>query len=128
MIPYNIISELVISGCKFKYESYKHKEALEDYQKSQNQQNSSNYLNELFRNSSWSVPDEYKLKHLTWRIGKIREIHFNKECKMWRFKVGNKYYKTFYISDFGVRFKPILFKSDDKYDLISQGFAIEDSL
>lgn len=124
MIPYNIISELVISGCKFKYESYKHKEALEDYQKQK--QNSTNYLDLLC--NGYSVPDEYKLKHLTWRIGKIREIHFNKDCKMWRFKVGNKYYKTFYISDFGVRFKPILFKSDDKYDLISQGLAIEDSL
>jgi hypothetical protein len=47
---------------------------------------------------------------------------------MYRFKICHHWYKNFYIDDFGVKVKPMIFKSDDKYNLIAQGLAVEEKM
>ena len=53
------------------------------------------------------MSDELKEKYKLTRIGKLREIHFNPNGEMWRFKIGNKYAKTYYCEDFGIKVRPI---------------------
>ena len=77
---------------------------------------------------NWFIPDEIKLNNLVWRAGRVWEIFFNKDRRICRVKVGNRYPKNFQIEDFGVSVKPMLFKSEDTYDLIGQGLAIEENL
>lgn len=120
MIPYDIIKELVVSGIMYSYESYDHNAAVEEYK-----MNGVKIFN--FNNyHSWDIPIEIKLNHVVWRKGKLRQIQFDSKSNMVSFLIGNKRYKRFYINDFGVSVKPIIFKSDDKYNLISQGLAVED--
>jgi len=123
MIPHNILKELIIGGVKFHYESYDHKKALEELQQLyKSQQSTIQYM------SYMGIPDAIKQNHIVWRTGRLWGVFFNKKNEMWRFKIGCRYAKNFYTEDFGVRVKPILFKSDDKYDLIGQGLAIEDKM
>lgn len=131
MIPYEILKELIIQGVRFKYESYDHKKAMEEIKQIQNSGNSVPYsANNMFQfvNSCFGVPDEIKKNHIVWRAGRVWEIRFNRSRIMYRFKIGNRYPKNFVLEDFGIKVKPMLFKSDDKYDLINQGLAVEETI
>lgn len=130
MIPYEILKELIIHGVRFSYISYDHKKAIEEIRQLKNSgaPNISAEINQLFGlpESSWFIPDEIKKNNIVWRAGRVWEIYFNKSRQMYRFKIGNRYPKNFFIDDFGVLVKPMLFKSEDKYDLINQGLAVEE--
>jgi hypothetical protein len=126
MIPYEILKELVINGVKFKYESYDHKKALKEYE--QTQSTSASTSNWACANLAWGIPDNIKKNHAVWRVGRLWEVYFNKKGEMYRFKIGCHYAKNFYLDDFGITVKPIIFKSDDKYDLIGQDLAVEDKI
>ena len=122
-IPYPYIKECILNGVKYLYESYNYKMAMEEF----NQKNPKTF-NELFSYQGNYIPPEIKANHIVWRKGKLREIRFNNDGKMCTFKIGNKYYKTFYLSDFGIKCKPMIFKSDDKLGLIDKGMAVEAEL
>ena len=49
------------------------------------------------------MPQALKDKYSVDRIGKLREVHFAPNGKAFRFKIGARYAKTFYIEDFGVK-------------------------
>jgi hypothetical protein len=129
MIPYDILKELVVSKIRFAYESYNHKKAVEELEEldKKNSVVKNQFQFQLAKNC-FDIPAEIKKNHVVWRKGRIRSIEFSKNSEMWRFKVGNRYFKTFVLTDFGVTVKPVLFKSDDKYDLIGQGLAIEETM
>jgi len=149
MIPENIIKELIISGVRYKYESYDHKKACAEIEELQRLASATNTtalttttvstnatvtnavsLNDLLYvpKNCWNIPAEIKKNHIVWRTGRLREVHFNLKGDIGMFKIGLRYFKTFYLKDFGVTVKPLIFKSDDKYDLISQGLAIEETI
>lgn len=129
MIPYDILKELVVSKIRFAYESYNHKKAVEELEELDKKNGViKNQFQYGLAKNCFDIPAEIKKNHVVWRKGRIRNIEFSKNCEMWRFKVGNRYFKTFILEDFGVSVKPVLFKSDDKYDLISQGLAIEETM
>lgn len=135
MIPYEPLKELIIHGVRFQYESYNHKKAIDELKQIRDTginpySTLSILVNDLFKipEYSWIIPEEIKKNNVVWRAGRIWEIFFNKERQMYRFKIGNRYPKNFYLEDFGVKVKPMLFKSEDKYDLISQGLAIEETI
>ncbi len=121
MIPHEILKEYVMNGVRFQYESYDHKKALEELKQTNNS---------TLQHNSWHIPAEIRKNHIVWRTGKLWELHFNKNGEMVAFKIGRcrPYIKIFYLVDFGVIVKPMIFKSDDKYDLIGQGLAIEETL
>jgi hypothetical protein len=131
MIPYELLKEFIFHGVRFSYESYDHKKALEEIRELEKQ---GIFQNQMFgyRTStfdpSYGVPDEIKQNHIVWRTGKLRLVYFDKNGKMCRFKIGQRWAKNFYLNDFGVRVKPMIFKSDDYLDLIGQGLAVEESL
>jgi hypothetical protein len=134
LIPYDVLKELLIQGVRFSYVSYNHKKALEELKTIINT-GISPYHQSVDLNSflnvpeyNWFIPDEIKLNNLVWRAGRVWEIFFNKDRRICRVKVGNRYPKNFQIEDFGVSVKPMLFKSEDTYDLIGQGLAIEENL
>lgn len=122
--PYKAIKDCIFLGVKYKYESFDYVKALNEY---------NDYLhasgqikiNDYVTYSAIDIPDNIKENCIVWRIGKIREINFDPEGKMWKFYIGNKRAKRFFCSDFGVKVFPIINKIDDKYDLIGQGLAIE---
>lgn len=122
MIPYEVIKEFILSGVKYKYLSYDHNAAVAEMKQSKIIPNS------MFLNSSWDIPKNIKQKHAVWRTGKLRQVLFAPDGRMWKFYIGARRAKSFSISDFGVGVKPIIFKSDDMHDLINRGFAIEDKL
>jgi hypothetical protein len=131
MIPYELLKELIINGVRFSYESYDHKKAMEEIKQIQNSGNPVPYgANNMFQfaNSCFGVPDEIKQNHRVWRTGRVWQIYFNKDRRMYRFKIGNRYVKNFFLEDFGVKVKPMIFKSEDKYDLIGQGLAVEETI
>jgi hypothetical protein len=131
MIPYQAIQEFVVNGIKFSYESYDHKKAMEEIRELERQGKPIPYgMKNFFEfvNSCFGIPDEIKQNHIVWRTGKLREVYFNSDGKMYRFKIGHHWYKNFYIDDFGVKVKPMIFKSDDKYNLIAQGLAVEEKM
>jgi len=104
-MPYDALLGVVISGCKFKYFSYDHKKALEDYNTSDEfSEHRKHYKNP----QSYDMPEELKEKYRTERIGKLREIHFAPTGKAWRFKIGAKYAKSFGLDDFGVNVFPLV--------------------
>jgi len=117
MIPYELIKDFVFHGVRWSYESYDHKAAMEELNKA------SSHYNTLF-----GVPDVLKQKHAVWRTGKLRLVYFDKNGQMCRFKIGQRWAKNFYLDDFGVRVKPMIFKSEDALDLIGQGLAVEETL
>jgi hypothetical protein len=128
MIPHEILREYIMNGVRFQYESYDHKKAMEELMQTNNTNLSS--LNIKMCHPSWHVPVEIRKKHTIWRTGKLWELHFNKNGEMVVFKIGRcrPYIKIFYFVDFGVIVKPMIFKSDDKYNLIGQGLAVEETL
>jgi hypothetical protein len=116
-MSYELIKEFVFQGVRFSYESYDHKAAVAELKKA-------NTKYEDF----YGVPDEIKLNHIVWRTGKLRLVYFDKNGEMCRFKIGQRWAKNFYLPDFGVRVKPMIFKSEDALDLIGQGLAVEETL
>jgi hypothetical protein len=128
MIPYEAIVECVINGVRFSYESYDHKKAIEEMRN--NKTLFATTINNCYHlpPDMWIIPDEVKQNNIVWRIGKLREVYFNKNGRMCRFKIGQRWYKNFTLEDFGVKVKPMIFKGDDKYDLIIQGLAVEETL
>lgn len=130
MIPYKFIAEFIISGVKFKYLSYDHHAAVEELKNNPNNTNIDYLGNQMFApsESDWIIPDEVKQNHLIWRTGKIRSVSFNPQGQMWKFLIGARRAKSFYLSDFGVNVKPIIFKSDDHLDLIGKDMAVENRI
>ena len=130
MIPYQILKELLVEGVRFTYQSYDHKKAVLEMSNnshiSPTQKNANYYFG--LPESCWGVPEEVKQNNLVWRIGKLRQITFDKNGKMVMFKIGCRWSKTFYLDDFGVKVKPMIFKSDDVHDLIGQGLAVEETI
>ena len=96
------IKKFILSGCKYKYYSYDHKKALVDYHKTEWEKT----LN--YNPSCFDISDELKEKYKIEKIGKLRQIHFNPNGEMFRFKIGNKYAKTYHPDDFGKTVFPIL--------------------
>lgn len=99
------IKKFILTGCKYRYFSYDHKNASIDYLEK--------YQSEIEKTlkwspSCWDIPDELKEKYKTEKIGKLRQIHFNPKGEMYRFKIGAKYAKTYYADDFGKTVFPIL--------------------
>ena len=104
-MPYDTLLCVVISGCKFMYFSYDHKKAMVDYRELEK------WKPDFRMNpmpDSHSMPNELKEKYKVERIGKLREIHFAPNGKAWRFKIGNKYAKSFSIDSFGISVFPIV--------------------
>jgi hypothetical protein len=130
MMPYEYIVNLIVSGVKFKYLSYDHRAAVEELKGNPSNLNVGHLGNHMFSppEEHWIIPDEIKQNHLVWRTGKIRDVSFNPNGKMFKFRIGARRAKAFYLSDFGVNVKPIIFKSDDNLNLINQGLAIEDKI
>ncbi len=95
------IKNIILSGCKFRYDSYDHKSAFAEYKEK--------YDKDPFLSSlhPQDMPQELKDKYKIERVGKLREVHFTPNGHMWRFKIGNRYSKSFYASDFGVVVHPI---------------------
>ena len=115
----NVIKSFILSGCKFQYESYDHKKAAEFY------------LNEykgikfgLGIPQSYDMPDEIKEQFKIYKIGKLRSVDISPIGSIYRAKIGQKYSKTYYCADFGIKVKPILTKKQDKHNLINNNFAI----
>lgn len=132
-LPQEIIKYLIVSGAKFKYKSYNHKKAVEEIKEIESKNGTVPYkANNMFQlqHSCWSIPQEIKDKHEVWRYGKLWQAHFDKNGDVQKIYVGAmfRYKKAFWHSEIGITIKPIIFKSDDKYDLISKGLAIEDVL
>jgi len=102
---YDKLLSVIISGCKFKYYSYDHKQAMNEYR--------TNPEYEVVRKwipnpNSYDMPNKLKDKYKTERIGKLRKIYFNPLGKAVKFKIGAKYAKTYSIKDFGVNVFPLV--------------------
>lgn len=129
-IPYELIKELIFNKVRWYYESYDFHAALVEYESLRGNQ-CVKLQNTSTLHSGNIIPpmlDEIKKNHIIWRIGKIREISFNPYGEIKKCRIGNKFYKTFHLHDFGVTVKPMLFESSDVYNLITQGFAIKETL
>lgn len=115
------IKSFILLGCKYEYNSYDHKKALEEYKS-----NLDNYETDFIGSnpSCYDMPDDLKNKYLVKRIGTLSLIEVSNSGDVWRVKIGHKYKKTFYDKDFGESVKPLLNKKQDKYNLINQGLAI----
>lgn len=102
---YDELIKTIVSGCKFKYYSYDHKKAIEEYQ------NNSKYSNLAIYDPNpdcYRLPNDLKLKYRTERIGKLRTINFGANGRAYRFYIGARYSKTFFIEDFGVNVFPLI--------------------
>ncbi|MBE9489001.1 MAG: hypothetical protein IMY67_01785 [Bacteroidetes bacterium] len=97
--------KIVVSGCKFKYFSYNHKDALAEY-KQMNKQDA-DAMSFISNPDCYDMPEDLKLKHRIEKVGKIRQIHFSPNGNAFRFKIGAKYAKTFYPKDFGINVFPV---------------------
>lgn len=84
---YNELMNIIISGCKFKYISYDHKKALEEYKNSEEYVHISNLIPDPDYSS---MPDKLKLKYGIYKIGKLREIRFAPNGKAYKFRIENK--------------------------------------
>ena len=129
VVPYDIIKELIINGVRFKYLSYNHKKALEFINCTSNN-TANNYNNNGFPFPYYGITNELKDQFPIWRTGRIWEITFNRVGEIVKVYIGKnpKFKKAFYIQDFGIKFKPILFISDDKHNLITNNLAVEEEL
>jgi len=104
-MPYDALLGVIISGCKFKYFSYNHKKAIEEYRTSDDYK----VVRKWIPNPNChEMPDKLKEKYKTERIGKLREIHFAPTGKAYKFKIGAKYAKTYGLDDFGVKVFPLV--------------------
>ena len=97
---YNNLMRNILGGCKFRYISYDHNKALAEYN-SNEEYKSDRYI--CSNPDSYSMPQKLKDKYLVERMGKLREIHFSPDGKAFKFKIGNKYAKSFRLEDFGVK-------------------------
>lgn len=104
-MEYQEIMQLIAKGAKYEYESYDHKSALKEYNSSEKW---ADYKKTFKKPNCHDLPQELKEKYITKKIGKLRRIDFNPQGKAWRFKIGHRYSKTFYLDDFGTKLKPIL--------------------
>lgn len=96
---------VVVSGCKFKYMSYDHKKAMEEYNYSKEYEEVRKWVKNP---KSWDMPQELKDKYKVERVGKLRRIDFNPDGEPWRFYIGNKYAKSYRVEDFGVEVFPLV--------------------
>lgn len=109
IINYKILSNnellnILVSGCKFKYFSYDHKKALEEY--NTNDEFSEDRI--YFPNPDcWDMPNKLKEKFKVERIGKLRKIYFAPNGNIQKFEIGAKYAKTFTLNDIGVSVFPL---------------------
>jgi hypothetical protein len=88
---------------KFMYKSYNHKQAVKEF----NQMlDGHKLLTDLKNPNCHYIGDELKEKHIEWKVGRIHQVVYRKSFT--RYRIGNKYPKSFYINDFGVNFKPLL--------------------
>lgn len=117
-----IFNYLISKEVEYIYGSYDFHKAFEDFVNSNKIYTNSDMF-ENFKNH-YNIPMVYKLKYRLLRKGKIRTITF-KDSKIYKFQIGNKRYKTYYLKDLFIEFRPIISKEDDIFDLISQGLAIE---
>jgi hypothetical protein len=120
-MEYHEIESFILSGCKFQYISYDHKKAADYYK---NEWKGEKYLGPKIP-QSYGMPKEIKEKFQVLRTGKLRQIEFSPNGKMWRFKIGAKYAKTYYRDDFGDSVKPILDPKQDVHKLIKRGLAVK---
>jgi hypothetical protein len=76
------------------------------------------------------IPDQVKKMFKTFKRGRIRDMAFCPDGTIKKIYVSKKfkYKKVFHPIQFGVAIKPIIFQSDDKYDLIKNGLAVEDKI
>ncbi len=103
---YDTLFKTIISGCKFKYFSYDHKKALEEYNTSDSYKEARLWDKNP---QSWDMPEELKEKYKVERIGTLRVIYFSNGAA-YKFKIGSKYPKTFCLTDFGIKVFPITLK------------------
>lgn len=102
--------DIVVSGCVFAYNSYDHAKAEEEFIGNDGYNQDIEALS-IFGNggvvSCYDLPDELKEKHKVWRIGKIRQISFAPNGEATKFIIGARYFKTYYMDDFGVNVFPL---------------------
>lgn len=98
--------DIIKTGCKFEYKSYDHKKAVEIYKETPQYIKHQSEFKEV--PNCFYMPDEIKEQTAVWKVGKVRSIKFSPIGKIQTVKIGNRYSKTFYLSDFGVTVKPIL--------------------
>ena len=103
-MTYEEVINSINNGGRFLYYSYDHKKALEEYRTSDEFEKQRAYISAP---QCYSMPEKLKEKHRVEKHGKIREVHYNPKGKAWKFKIGNKYPKTFYLKDFGVSVFPL---------------------
>lgn len=104
-MTYDVLLQIIVSGCKFKYFSYDHKKALEEYNTSDKYMEDRKWIPNP---DCWEMPTILKENYKTERIGKLREIHFTRTGRAYRFKIGAKRAKSFTLEDFGVNVFPLI--------------------
>lgn len=97
--------DIIKTGCKFEYKSYDHKKAAEIYKKTPQYIKYQSEFKEV--PNCFYMPDEIKEQTEVWKVGKVRSVKFNPMGNIQSVKIGSRYAKTFYLSDFGVTVKPI---------------------
>lgn len=128
LIPEETIREFIFLNVRWEYESYDYRAARAELLEEELKRG---HLPPMFNTKHAygnDIPPEIKTNHVVWRTGKIRGVDFAPSGVMNKFRIGNKFAKTFYIHDFGVRVKPRIYKWDDKYNLISRGLAVEETI
>ena len=97
------IKKFILSGCKFKYFSYDHKKALEEFKQNYKYSEKEGIFDWVNPNPQcYDMPQDLKDKYRVEKIGKLREIKFSNDGEMFKFYIGNRYPKVFYAEDFGV--------------------------
>jgi len=104
---YKKLLHIIVSGCKFKYISYDHKKAVEEYSQTVKDENALSIFKE-YGVSCYDIPTEIKEKYKVERVGKLRRILFLPNGLVDRVYIGNKYSKPFQMEDFYVKVTPIL--------------------
>jgi hypothetical protein len=127
-IPEHIIRELIFLNVKWYYESYDYRAARAEYIKEEMQHGRHVLVYRLDHTIGHEIPDHIKKNYIIWRTGKVRSIDVNPNGIMWKFRIGNKFAKTFYLDDFGIKVKPKLYIGDDRYNLIPKGLAVVETL
>lgn len=124
LLSYEELTSFITKNIKYLYDSYDHKLAAEAFKLTDEYKNigygAFNYMNKI---DSYDIPEDIKREFLIKKVGTLRTINFV-GSKMFKFRIGNRYAKVFYTSDFGRSVKPIIHPDDDKYDLIRRGLAV----
>lgn len=117
-----MIMYLITLGVKWEYSSFDFKKAKEDYL--QLHASTLPQYHQFIKDiQSWDMPKHLKLKNRRLRVGTVRNIQFAKN-RPWRFKIGHKYPKSFYLKDFFIALRPILTKEQDIYGLLYSNLAV----